>query len=304
CRRSGHYAKEKDYMNNHYFYKRAYYLAILSAALQDKNSTLNVKVEFGAFDGDRHRSTILLKGQISKQQSTDSLPSTLQYNSAILKDMYCVSHLNLLYKNSKDCPAFNDACRLAKVWLYQRGIGGVNGGKKLANGYSSYRLIKRIFGFQTTLQGIQGLKSSPTIINSLKVIGGSPEFMNFKLLVSMLNPSNVKVVLDSDVKFDLLWKTNNVTIKGTTNSITLEPLREAFETLELTTVIPEKASIEIFNPLNTVIRFLMIDAKVTVKDELIGIINQKFVDAVNSDLKVNFTSNILISAGNNDGGFM
>ncbi|CAG8587442.1 908_t:CDS:2, partial [Scutellospora calospora] len=332
CRRSGHYAKEKDYMNHRYFYKRVYYLAVLSAALQDKNSILNVKVEFGALNGDRCRPTILLK----------------------------------------DYPAFNDACKLAKMWLHQRGIGGVDGRKKLANGYSSYQLIKGTMDFlvgnvtierikfkvQTTLQGIQGLKSSLTIINSLKVISRSPEFMNIKLLVSMLNLSNVKVVLDSDVKFDLLFlaqfspnnndkkqqigrnllnnflagKTNNVIIKGTTNSTILEPLREAFETLELTTVIPGlvtetpilkkaffsirfnslfdkkgKASIEIFNPLNTVIRFLMIDMNVTVKDKLIGIINQKFgmdVDAVNGDLKVNVTSNILISVGNDDGGFM
>ncbi|CAG8654223.1 13463_t:CDS:2, partial [Racocetra fulgida] len=88
-------------------------------------------------------------GQIPQQQSIDSLPPTPQYNSAILKDMHCVSHLNLLYKNSKDCPAFNDACKLAKVWLHQRGIGGDEDGwrKKLANGYSSYQLVKGTMDF-------------------------------------------------------------------------------------------------------------------------------------------------------------
>ncbi|CAG8512217.1 15440_t:CDS:2 [Dentiscutata erythropus] len=267
------------------------------------------------------------------------------------------------------------------------------------------------FEVQTTLQGIQGLTSSPTVINSLKVTGGSAEHINIELLVSLSNPSNVKIGLNSDVIFDLICndtiigsviipnlvlergqnnltvlaqfspngdearqvgqnllnnflagKPNNVSIKGNSNSTTIEPLRQAFETIELTTVMPGlvtetpilnrtffsirfnslfdkkgKASIEIFNPLDTVIRFLKIDANVTVKNELIGIINQTFneneqivvqggqslisndmelelkisvkaikslVDAVNGDLKVNVTSNITISVGDENGGFV
>lgn len=225
--------QEKDYMNYRYFYKRAYYLAILSATLQDKGLALNVNVEFGALLGDRRCPIILLKplennsdaldftirilpcipmdlfstqrlspsrnnirpqhfqdlGQISQQQSVDSLPPTPQYNSAILSDMYCVSHLNLLYKNSKDCLAFNDACKLAKVWLHQRGIGGdedgwsgfngfvwkmlmcyllhgggVNGGKKLANGYSSYQLIKGTMDFLANHDFIR----NPVFMNKLE----------------------------------------------------------------------------------------------------------------------------------------
>ncbi|CAG8497340.1 8306_t:CDS:2, partial [Scutellospora calospora] len=207
-------------MNNRYFYNRAYYLAVLSAALQDKNSTLNVKVEFGALDGDRRRSIILLK-----------------------------------------------------------------------------------------------------------------EFFipNFIIRILPYIPMDVFSPQRFSPSRNNIRKTNNVIIKGTTNSTTLESLREAFETLELTTVMPTetpilkkaffsirfnslfdkkgKASIEIFNPLNTVIRFLMIDANVTVKDELIRIINQKFaikslVDTVNGDLKVNVTSDTLISVGNDYSRFM
>ncbi|CAG8663407.1 1848_t:CDS:2, partial [Scutellospora calospora] len=129
------------------------YLAVLSAALQDKNSTLNVKVEFGALDGDRHRPTNLLKialipnflftlysngCQISKQQSTDSLPSTPQYNPTILKT--CIGG------DEDRWSGFN-----AFVWkmlmCYLLHGGGVNGGKKLANGYSSYQLIKGTMDF-------------------------------------------------------------------------------------------------------------------------------------------------------------
>ncbi|CAG8702243.1 16443_t:CDS:1, partial [Racocetra fulgida] len=267
------------------------------------------------------------------------------------------------------------------------------------------------FNVQTTLRGIQGLTSSPTVINSLKVTGGSNDHIDIELSVSLSNPSNVKIILDSDVKFDLICnetrignviipnlvldrgennltvlaqfspngdeeqqvgrnllnnflagKTNNVSIKGNKNSTPLEPLRKAFETIELTTVMPGlvtetpilkkaffsirfnslfdrkgKASIEIFNPLATVIRFLKIDANVTVKDNLIGVIDQQFnettqivvqsgqnlttddmelelkisvkaikslVDAVHGDLKVNVTSNISISVGDDNGGFV
>ncbi|CAG8439197.1 12775_t:CDS:10, partial [Funneliformis mosseae] len=101
------------------------------------------------------------------QISASNLPPTPQYNNAILSDMYYVKHLHDLYKQTKLCSAFADACKLAKVWLNQRGFGGdedgssgfngftwsmltkyllhaggQNGGKKLANGFSSYQLMK------------------------------------------------------------------------------------------------------------------------------------------------------------------
>ncbi|CAG8467956.1 10809_t:CDS:10 [Acaulospora colombiana] len=53
--------QEKDYMNNRYFYKRAYYLAVLAAVLQDKSSGLDTEVKFDTLDGDRRRPIIRLK---------------------------------------------------------------------------------------------------------------------------------------------------------------------------------------------------------------------------------------------------
>ncbi|CAG8748577.1 16257_t:CDS:2, partial [Acaulospora morrowiae] len=123
-----------------------------------------------------------------QQDQSHSLPPTPQYNSAILKDAYFVSHLNLLYKHIKDCPAFIDACKLAKVWLHQRGFdsekngsngfngflwsmlmiyllhgGGPNGDKKLANGYSSYQLIKGTMDFLANHNFLE----SPVFMNEL-----------------------------------------------------------------------------------------------------------------------------------------
>ncbi|KAF0553529.1 hypothetical protein F8M41_020257 [Gigaspora margarita] len=195
---------------------------------------------------------------------------------------------------------------------------------------------------------------APTQFKVVPVTGGSPEHINIELLVNLSNLSNVKIALNILALFSpngeeerqvgrnllnncLAGKTNNVSIKGNETSTTLEPLRQAFEAIELTTVMPGKAAIEIFNPLDTVIRFLKIDANVTVKNESIGVINQIFdendqivvqggqslishdmeldlkisvkaikslVDAVNGDLKVNVTSNITISVGDDNGGFV
>jgi U3 small nucleolar RNA-associated protein 22 len=106
------------------------------------------------------------------QSSNLNLPPTPQYNNAILSDMYYVRNLHDLYKQTKSCAAFADACKLAKVWLNQRGFGGnedgssgfngfvwsmlmkyllkggsQNGEKKLANGFSSYQLLKGTMDF-------------------------------------------------------------------------------------------------------------------------------------------------------------
>ena len=106
------------------------------------------------------------------QTSNSNLQPTPQYNNAILSDMYYVRNLIDLYEQTKLCPAFADACKLAKVWLNQRGFGrdedgssgfngfawsmlmkyllrggSPNGGKKLADGFSSYQLMKGTMDF-------------------------------------------------------------------------------------------------------------------------------------------------------------
>ncbi|CAG8433493.1 6277_t:CDS:10 [Diversispora eburnea] len=223
--------QEKDYMNYRYFYKRAYYLSVLAATLQENQSDFNVKVEFDTLNGDTRCPIIILKpsgddsetdysklncviqiipcipknlfpshrlspthnnvrprynqqNQIEEQQDQkdkeeheqpdkqdNKLPPTPQYNSAILKDMNYLSHLNLIYRHSKDKSAFIDASKLAKVWITQRGFGdtfgfnaflwsmlmtylfhegGPNGGKKLLSGFSSYQLFKGTMDFLAT----------------------------------------------------------------------------------------------------------------------------------------------------------
>ncbi|KAF8950750.1 hypothetical protein BGZ52_001534 [Haplosporangium bisporale] len=99
-----------------------------------------------------------------RSDAAEQLP-TPQYNTALQQDTAFTSHLTFLYQHSKNCAAFKDGCVLLKVWATQRGLirktsdgfngfllemlmayllqgGGANGGKKLANGFSSYQLAK------------------------------------------------------------------------------------------------------------------------------------------------------------------
>ncbi|KAG0011689.1 hypothetical protein BGZ80_000504 [Entomortierella chlamydospora] len=194
--------QEKDHMNYRYFYKRAYYLAVLAAAIQDKKSGMsNCKVEFSTLNGDQRKPILILHPSGDKSETdfkklrctiriipyipstvfpaqrlapgrnnvrsseTTEQPPTPQYNTALQQDTAFTSHLVFLYQHNKNCPAFKDACILLKVWATQRGLlrqtiegingfllemimayllqgGGANGGKKLANGFSSYQLVK------------------------------------------------------------------------------------------------------------------------------------------------------------------
>ncbi|KAF9902688.1 hypothetical protein BX616_001852 [Lobosporangium transversale] len=195
--------QEKDHMNYRYFYKRAYYLAVLAAAIQDKKSGMSsCKTEFSTLNGDQRKPILILHPSGDKSETDFKklrctiriipyIPSTVfpaqrlapgrnnvrpsdpsveqiptpQYNTALQQDTAFTSHLTFLYQHSKNCPAFKDACILLKIWATQRGLlrqtsdsfngfvlemlmayllqgGGANGGKKLANGFSSYQLVK------------------------------------------------------------------------------------------------------------------------------------------------------------------
>ncbi|KAF9157925.1 hypothetical protein DFQ26_008167 [Actinomortierella ambigua] len=200
--------QEKDHMNYRYFYKRAYYLSMLAAAIQSKKSGMsNFKLEFHCLDGDQRRPILILSppgdkskldfaklkcqirilpyipstffpaqrlapGRNNVRSTTDNVDNTPtpHYNSALQQDTAFTSHLAFLYQHSKACAAFKDACVLLKIWARQRGLlrqtneglngfvlemlmayllqgGGPNAGRKLANGFSSYQLVKGTIDF-------------------------------------------------------------------------------------------------------------------------------------------------------------
>jgi U3 small nucleolar RNA-associated protein 22 len=96
----------------------------------------------------------------------NSLP-TPQYNASLISDSSFLLHLNHLHAQTNKCPALKDAISIIKVWLAQRGFGGVDavcsfGGFEMSMimahlvakesstgsyGYSAYQLFKLAINF-------------------------------------------------------------------------------------------------------------------------------------------------------------
>ncbi|PWN29957.1 Nrap protein [Jaminaea rosea] len=155
--------QEKDHMNYRYFHKRAFYLAVVAAAISTSEELRGVQVTFG---GDERRPTLVLsppkdksgldfsklKAEVRihlahqpdlfpparlapgrnnvRSASADDEASgsalaapTPRYNASILLDSLRAPHLVYLHATAKACPAFTDAALLLRVWAFQRGFG-------------------------------------------------------------------------------------------------------------------------------------------------------------------------------------
>ncbi|KAH8549941.1 Nrap protein [Umbelopsis sp. PMI_123] len=227
--------QEKDYMNFRYFYKRAYYLSVLASLIKDKKKGMKIKTEFSLFNGDMRRPILVLRASGDKSETdftkskcvirlipciganvfpvirlgpsrnnvrpknhteVDSLAPTPQYNAALLQDTTYTSSLAFIYQHEKRSSALKEAIKLARVWLYQRGLasveqgksgfntfiftmimcyllqgGGSNGGKKLAHGFSSYQLLRGTIDFLATHDFVK----SPVFIGKSDVEGFSAQ---------------------------------------------------------------------------------------------------------------------------------
>ncbi|CAG8529724.1 4466_t:CDS:10 [Paraglomus brasilianum] len=231
--------REKDYMNYRYFYKRAYYLAVLANLLGGKNAKTKFSVRFKCVNGDLRQTILVLdpSGDFStlncdirifpcippdlfpikrlspsrnnvrlhststplqsltngdsstttksELSNLSSLPATSQYNTLILRDAHIISNFTFLHEHNKLCPAFKDACVIGKLWLYQRGFeqfngfiwsmllgyllesGGINGGKKLSKGFSSYQLVRGVMDFLAN----HDFKKKPLFIKKNEAVG-------------------------------------------------------------------------------------------------------------------------------------
>ncbi|KAH9912225.1 Nrap protein [Fomitopsis serialis] len=73
--------QEKDYLHSRFFQKRAYYLAVIAAAVSDKKSGLNVEVFYDSTNGDPRLTTLVLR---PKQDGSASDFSTLSAEVRIL----------------------------------------------------------------------------------------------------------------------------------------------------------------------------------------------------------------------------
>lgn len=154
--------QEKDYLNLRYFYKRAYFLANVAAAVRNE---LGLDVSFANLndnplvpvlcvsaaqdtkeaDKDRPCATVRIipcapdslfpKNKLSSKSNAvrptggaddkeTTPPPTSFYNSTLKAEGLYFAYLKALRLTEKASPAFKDACVLGRVWLQQRGFGG------------------------------------------------------------------------------------------------------------------------------------------------------------------------------------
>ncbi|KZT25574.1 Nrap protein [Neolentinus lepideus HHB14362 ss-1] len=151
--------QEKDYMNNRFFHKRAYYLACIASAVRDEKRGLNVTVHYHSTGGDPRLTTLILLPVRDKSEtdftslnaeiriiptlttpqpfpwhrlsplqsnlrfSSEEQAPTPLYNNAILLACTPKPHLLAVRRLKSDVPAFVDALTLLRIWANQRGYG-------------------------------------------------------------------------------------------------------------------------------------------------------------------------------------
>ncbi|KAF8320436.1 Nrap protein [Clavulina sp. PMI_390] len=150
--------QEKDYLDNRFFHKRAYFLAVVASSLMRSANTLGIEVEYEVPDGNPRQSAILVtpvKGKfvakkytycvrivlslpsdspislsrlspthsnLRSQNTTDESTPSPHYNNDILLNTTPMSHLLILHALCNEVPAARDAHALLRVWASQRGF--------------------------------------------------------------------------------------------------------------------------------------------------------------------------------------
>jgi U3 small nucleolar RNA-associated protein 22 len=150
--------QDKDYMNLRYFYRRAYYLAYITAHLKKqlegkliadkvllhdnpllpalrlrpsnakgdpKHPTFSIRIIPCAPEYLFPSSKLLSTSTCNKVGDDDAQKKpTPFYNSTLKAEGTYVQYLRLLTHTKKECAGFQDACVLGRIWLKQRGFGG------------------------------------------------------------------------------------------------------------------------------------------------------------------------------------
>lgn len=153
--------QEKDFVNHRFFHKRAYYVACLTAGLQEPMDDLGLDVKFSLQDGDSLRPLVLLEPRSASK--SDPASSRLQirvltaieptlfpisrtlplksnirqgipadkseigeatpfYNASLRSEATVAQYHKYLHSTSQKCESFRDACILGRTWLQQRGF--------------------------------------------------------------------------------------------------------------------------------------------------------------------------------------
>ncbi|KAH8886483.1 Nrap protein [Thozetella sp. PMI_491] len=232
----------KDYLDMRYFYKRAYFLAVIANAVQvDLKGIVNTSFEYLCGNpllpilslqpepthGESQRSQLdyririipcapdgfmptskLLPGaaMIRKSAHEDkdhSSQPTPFYNSTLKAEACFPSYLRLLRQAEKNCPGFKDACMLGRIWLQQRGLGGAMS----QGGFGSFEWAVLL---ALLLQGRSGKKNASlsTSLTSTQLFKALVQFLSVTsfaekpYVLGPGNPSQEELVEPGPVLYD------------------------------------------------------------------------------------------------------
>ncbi|CAD6503123.1 BgTH12-02792 [Blumeria graminis f. sp. triticale] len=150
--------QSKDFLNYRYFYKRAYYLACISAGLSSSPFVQEFDLRFEYFHGnDLHPVLVVSNKKLvsensnkypeirilpavsstafnalklrpnknairSSKNNTGDLIPTPFYNASLRSDCNYEPYLKIIHVSEKKSQAFCHACMLGRIWLSQRGF--------------------------------------------------------------------------------------------------------------------------------------------------------------------------------------
>lgn len=138
--------QEKDFTNNRYLNKRAYYLAMLASAIQSSLLKTTFDAKFEYFNQDTRRPILVLTpventkfviriipciaaetfalGRLAPTRNNlrfrDQDTATPQYNNTLIAEMQYAQNFSLIGSLAQSCPAFVHASVMLRVWLAQR----------------------------------------------------------------------------------------------------------------------------------------------------------------------------------------
>ena len=139
----------KDHLNNRYWNKRAYYLAMLALALKQNDSTKTYRLQFGQLNNDPRLSVLLIDGILDhftlrilvgvdpsafspsrlaplrnsiRSEATGNQVPTPHYNSAVLMTTQFTPNLAFMHEALQSCPQLSKAILLVKAFLKKRTV--------------------------------------------------------------------------------------------------------------------------------------------------------------------------------------
>lgn len=261
--------QEKDFLNNRYLHKRAFYLAVLASVLKRE---LSCSVTFETLEDDI-RPVIVLRGVHKTDadfgpkspffirilpaldehvfdakklalgrnclRSKDGHePFTPLYNAAVLADMSVTRYLAFLKKTAKTVPAFVDAWKLGRLWLRQRGLSGQLGnggfgafefGMLMAALLRSKQQLHAGYSSYQLFKGVVKFLATEDLCERLWSFSSALDFAHNASFDE--NPVGIPAVVDADTQVNVLAK-----VQPWAYSLLRHESRVSFDMLNDTTV--------------------------------------------------------------------